>query len=52
MPLISSLLDRLKKTAGLDRAIVYAVSARVWTILSNLVTVVLMTRDLSPIEQG
>jgi O-antigen/teichoic acid export membrane protein len=52
MPLISSLLDRLKKTAGLDRAIVYAVSARVWTILSNLVTVVLMTRYLSPIEQG
>ena len=48
----SPLLARFKTISGLDRAILYAVSARVWTVASNIVTVVLMVRFLTPIEQG
>lgn len=49
---VSALLARLRKLLGLDRAIVYAVSARIWTVLSNIVTVLLMVHVLSPVEQG
>lgn len=48
----SDMLARLKHALGLDGAIAYAISARFWTIVSNIVTVVLMVRFLSPIEQG
>lgn len=48
----SALLARFKSVSGLDRAILYAVSARFWTVASNVVTVILMVRFLTPIEQG
>jgi hypothetical protein len=37
---------------GVDRAIAYSVGARAWTVLGNVGTVLLMTRFLSPVEQG
>lgn len=52
MLLNSAIARRLKTILGLDRAIAYAISARMWTVLSNIVTVVLMVKFLSPIEQG
>jgi hypothetical protein len=48
----SALLARFKSVSGLDRAILYAISARFWTVASNVVTVVLMVRCLTPVEQG
>jgi len=52
MPLISALSGYLKSKAGIDRAISYAIAARVWSVLSNVVSVVLMARFLTPVEQG
>jgi hypothetical protein len=52
MSLSSDVLTRLKHALGLDGAIAYAISARFWTIVSNIVTVILMVRFLSPVEQG
>lgn len=48
----SALLARFKAVSGLDRAILYAISARFWTVASNIVTVVLMVHYLTPVEQG
>jgi hypothetical protein len=48
----SALLARFKAVTGLDRAILYAISARFWTVASNFMTVVLMVRYLTPVEQG
>jgi hypothetical protein len=42
----------LKTLLGVDRAIAYTVFARAWTVISNIGTVLLMTRFLSPVEQG
>ena len=52
MSFSSDVLTRLKHALGLDGAIAYAISARFWTIVSNIVTVALMLRFLSPVEQG
>jgi O-antigen/teichoic acid export membrane protein len=46
------MLTRLGHALGMDGAIAYAISARFWTIVSNIVTVALMVRYLSPVEQG
>ncbi len=42
----------LKTLLGVDRAIAYSISARAWTVISNIGTVLLMARFLSPVEQG
>jgi hypothetical protein len=42
----------VKRTLGLDRAIVYTILARVWSSASGIVTVLLIARFLSPAEQG
>jgi hypothetical protein len=43
---------RLKTLLGVDRAIAYSISARVWTVIGNIGTVLLMAHFLSPFEQG
>jgi len=43
---------RLKEVLGVDKAIAYTVLSRVLVILGNFVTVLLMVRFLSPVEQG
>jgi hypothetical protein len=43
---------RFKEVLGVDRAIAYTVLSRILVILGNLVTVLLMVRFLSPVEQG
>jgi hypothetical protein len=43
---------RLKTLLGVDRAIAYSICSRIWTVSSNIGTVLLMTRFLSPVEQG
>jgi hypothetical protein len=45
-------LSRLKHSLGIDRAIAYVILARVWSFISNIGTVRLMLRFLSPVEQG
>lgn len=47
-----SLMHMLKHWIGLDRAIVFTISARFWQALSGLVTLFLITRFLTPSEQG
>ncbi len=48
----SKVPTRLRHALGLDGAIAYSISARFWAIVSNVVTVALMVRFLSPVEQG
>ena len=50
--LSNSLLAFLRHWIGLDRAIVYTVLARFWSVLAGLVTLFLIARFLSPSEQG
>jgi len=52
MQLSSALLVCFKSFSGLDRAILYAISGRLWTVASQVVTVVLMVRYLGLVEQG
>lgn len=49
---LSQFAARLKAITGLDGAIAYAISARIWTIIGNVGTVLLMLHFLSPVEQG
>ncbi|MDT7834493.1 lipopolysaccharide biosynthesis protein [Aquabacterium sp. OR-4] len=42
----------LSVAAGLDRAVVYALAARVWSLLASFVTLALVVRFLSAEEQG
>lgn len=46
------LFSRLKHIVGLDRAIAFTVLARGWSIFSGVLTVLLIARFLSPVEQG
>jgi hypothetical protein len=48
----SSLLSRLKRIIGMDRAIAFTVLARGWSTLAGVVTVLLIARFLTPAEQG
>ena len=43
---------RLLRRVGIDRAVGFAVLGRAWSALAGLVTLVLMTRCLSPEQQG
>jgi hypothetical protein len=43
---------RLKKNLGVDSAIAYIISARIWSFVGNIGTVLLMLHFLSPLEQG
>ena len=45
-------LNLAKHRLGLDRAVVFTVLARAWTSVSGLITVVLIARFLTPVEQG
>jgi hypothetical protein len=47
-----SLRSRLKHWIGLDRAIAFTVLARFWSATAGVVTVLLITRFLTPNEQG
>lgn len=46
------LLNRVRRTIGVDRAIAFTVIARVWASSAGIVTVLLIARFLSPAEQG
>lgn len=48
----SFLLARLKYWTGLDRAIVFTVTARFWSAFAGVVTILLIARFLTPSEQG
>jgi hypothetical protein len=47
-----TVLVRLARMVGVDRAIAYTVLARGWAAAAGLVTVALIARFLSPVEQG
>jgi hypothetical protein len=49
---LHSLGENLKHWLGLDRAIAFTVLARFWSAAAGLATVLLITRFLSPAEQG
>jgi len=49
---LSALQVLLKRWIGLDRAIAYTVMARFWSVIAGLITLLLITRFLSPSEQG
>jgi hypothetical protein len=51
-PARSTLLRRIAHVLGLDRAIAYTVLARLWSMSAGLVTLVLIARFLTPVEQG
>ena len=42
----------LKEVVGLDRAIVFTIFARVWQSAAGLITIFLIARLLSPVQQG
>ena len=44
--------QRLKHWTGIDRAIVFTVTARIWAAVAGVVTVLLIARFLTPSEQG
>jgi hypothetical protein len=48
----TSFLAKLKCWTGIDRAIAFTVLARCWSALAGVVTVLLITRFLTPSEQG
>ncbi len=52
MPTLPKLLSQFKDSLGVDRAIAYVILAKVWSFISNIGTVLLMLRFLSPVEQG
>jgi hypothetical protein len=47
-----SLRENLKHWLGLDRAIAFTVLARFWSAAAGIATILLITRFLSPAEQG
>ena len=47
-----SILRRLAHVLGFDRAIAYTVLARLWSMSAGVITLVLIARLLSPVEQG
>ncbi len=47
-----SLLGRVARLLGVDRAIAFTVLARGWSAISGLLTLTLIARFLSPAEQG
>jgi hypothetical protein len=49
---VQSWLARVKYWTGLDRAISYYVMARLWAAFAGVVTVAMITRFLTPNEQG
>jgi len=49
---VNSLKHRLLHWVGLDRAILYTITGRVWSGLAGLVTLVVIARFLTPSEQG
>lgn len=44
--------ERVKRSTGLDRAVMFTLAARLCSILSSLGTVLLIIRFMSPVEQG
>jgi hypothetical protein len=48
----STLSTRLKHYSGLDRAILFSVLGRIWTMLSGLGTLSIITHFLTPNQQG
>jgi O-antigen/teichoic acid export membrane protein len=49
---VPKLFQRFKHFAGLDRAIGFAVLARIWASSAGVITVLLIARFLTPQEQG
>jgi len=52
MPGPAQTVHHLRRLLGIDRPIAYVLLARVWSFVSNIGTVFLMLRFLSPVEQG
>jgi hypothetical protein len=52
IPILRSARQFLQHSLGIDRAIGFTVLARSWTILSGALTVLLIARFLSRVEQG
>jgi hypothetical protein len=50
--LCSRYIARMKHWTGIDRAIAFTVLARAWSSLAGVVTVLLIARFLTPVEQG
>ena len=48
----ASILQRVKRFTGLDRAIGFTVLARGWSSFSGLINIILIAHFLSPAEQG
>jgi hypothetical protein len=42
----------LSQTAGIDKAVAYSVSSKIWQIIVGLVNVVLITKYITSAEQG
>lgn len=40
------------RRAGVDRAVAYTIIARGWTVLSGVISLILLTRFLTPVQQG
>ncbi len=52
MDRLAKYMFQLNDVIGIDRAIAYVIAARMWSFISNIGTVLLMLRFLSPLEQG
>ena len=48
----SHLKKWLSKTAGIDRAVAYAASGRIWQIVVGVVNIILIARFITRSEQG
>lgn len=51
-PLPGNSLGRALYKAGIDRAVAYTLVSRGWTLLSGVVSLALLTRYLTPVQQG
>ncbi len=49
---LKQVIRQIGRKVGIDRAVGFALSARLWAALSGLLSLALMTRFLSPSEQG
>lgn len=49
---MNSLKKWLSQTAGVDRAVAYSVSGRIWQIISGIVSVILIAHFITRSEQG
>jgi len=49
---ISHLKKWLSQTAGVDRAVAYSVSGRIWQIIAGVVSIILIARFITRSEQG